>query len=97
MNEYELGVILHPDLEEADVTPAVETISGYVESNGGKVTSVNVWGRRSLAYPIGKQTQGTYVFLNTQIAPSALKEIDRNLKLDEKVLRFLMVHLEGKA
>jgi len=91
MRSYELGVILHPDLEEADVTNAVETIGQYVQNNGGQVASVNVWGRRSLAYPIRKQQNGIYAFLAIQLESSAMGELDRSLKLDEKVMRFLLI------
>ena len=91
MRNYELGVILHPDLEEADVTKAIETIGQYVQSNGGQVASVNVWGRRALAYPIRRQSNGVYAFLNIQLESSAMNELDRSLKLDEKVIRFLLI------
>ena len=91
MRGYELGVILHPDLEEADVTAAIETIGEYVQNNGGQVASVNVWGRRALAYPIRRQQNGIYAFLDIQLESSAMDELDRSLKLDEKVLRFMLV------
>lgn len=95
MRDYELGFILHPDVEQADVTEAVERVSQYVTTIGGEVASVDVWGRRALAYPIRKQQEGTYVFLQAQISPQAVGELERNLKLDEEILRYLLVRLDG--
>ena len=95
MRSYELGVILQAALEEADLTQAVEKISGHLKTGGGAVTSVNVWGKRTMTYPIRKQREGTYVFWQAQLEPQAIGEIERNLKLDEKVLRYLLVQMEG--
>ena len=91
MRNYELGVILHPDLEEADVTAAIETIGQYVQNGDGQVASVDVWGRRSLAYPIRNQKDGVYAFLNIQLETAAMAELDRSMKLEERVLRFLLI------
>lgn len=94
MRSYELGFILHPDVEQPDVTQAVERVGQYVKADDGEVTSVDVWGRRALAYPIRKQREGTYVFLQTKINPQALGEVERNLKLDEEILRYLLVRMD---
>ena len=91
MRTYELGVILHPTVEQTDVTPAVDQVSHYVEAGGGTVAAARVWGRRMLAYPIEKQKEGTYVFLEVQIESDAIGELERNLKLDEKVIRYMLV------
>ncbi len=95
MRSYELGFILHPQVEQADVTQAVERVGQYVTAGGGEVASVDVWGRREFAYPIRKQQDGTYVFLQAQLDPQALEELERNLKLDEEILRYLLLRLEG--
>ena len=94
MRDYELGFVIHPEVDQADVTEAVDKVGQYVTAGGGEVTSVDVWGRRSLAYPIRKQKEGTYVFLHTQLDPQAIKELERRLKLDEEVLRYLLIRLE---
>jgi small subunit ribosomal protein S6 len=94
MRPYELGFILHPQVEQPDVTQAVDRVSQYVTATGGEVTSVDVWGRRALAYPIRKQQEGTYVFCNAQLQPQAIQDLERNLKLDEEVLRYLVLRLE---
>lgn len=94
MRNYELGFILHPQVEQPDVTQAVEKVGQYVEAGGGEVTSVDVWGRRAFAYPIRKHQEGTYVFFQVQLDPQAIKELERNLKLDEEILRYLLIRLE---
>jgi small subunit ribosomal protein S6 len=91
MRQYELGLVLHPEVEQPDVTEAVDKVGQVIEAVGGEVTSIDVWGRRKLAYPIRKQTEGTYVFLHAQLEPGAILELERNLKLDEEVLRYLLL------
>jgi small subunit ribosomal protein S6 len=94
MRDYELGFVIHPEVDQSDVTEAVDKVGQYVTAGGGEVTSVDVWGRRTLAYPIRKQKEGTYVFLHTQLDPQAIKELERSLKLDEEVLRYLLIRLD---
>ena len=94
MRNYELGFILHPEVEQSDVTQTVDRVGQYVTSGGGEVASVDVWGRRALAYPIRRQNEGTYVFLQVQLEPQAIQELERNLKLDEEILRYLLLRLE---
>lgn len=94
MRSYELGIILHPQLEQDSVQQAVDKVSKYIEAGGGSVSSANVWGRRTLAYPIRHQNEGTYVFMQAQMEARALAEVERNLKLDENILRYLLVCLE---
>jgi small subunit ribosomal protein S6 len=94
MRSYELGFILHPQVEQSDVTQAVDKVGQYVTATGGEVTSVDVWGRRALAYLIRKQQEGTYVFLQAQLDPQVIQELERSLKLDEEILRYLLLRLE---
>ena len=91
MRQYELGLVLHPEVEQSDVTEAVDKVGQLIEAGGGEVTSVDVWGRRALAYPIRRQTEGTYVFLQAQLDPGALQDLERNLKLEEEILRYLLI------
>jgi small subunit ribosomal protein S6 len=94
MRSYELGVILHPDLEEAAVTQALEKVNGYLQTGGGTVTSVNVWGKRRMTYAIRRKHEGTYAFLQAQLESRAIGELERSLKLDENILRYLLVQSE---
>ena len=91
MRNYELTAIVTPTVEEADVQIAVDRVTGWIEAGGGQVTEVNNWGRRQLAYPIQKLTEGTYVLWHTQLETEALNELERNLKLDTDIIRYLLV------
>lgn len=97
MRSYELGVVFVPNLEEAEMTQAVDKVSGYLKADGGTVSSVNVWGKRTLTYPIRRQREGVYVFLQAVLEARAIGELERSLKLDENVLRYLLVQSEGQA
>jgi len=94
MRNYELGLVLQPILDEAEITRLIEKIRQYLNADGGSVTSVDIWGKRPLAYPIRKQREGIYVFLQAQIEPRKVEQLERNLKLDENVLRHLLIHIE---
>lgn len=90
MRDYELICIVHPDLDESAFNEIVERIQGWITEAGGEIAKVDLWGKRRLAYPIRKQTEGQYVFLETRIDPSENAELERNLGLLEPVLRYLI-------
>ncbi|MCQ4042126.1 30S ribosomal protein S6 [Streptantibioticus rubrisoli] len=87
MRHYEVMVILDPDLEERAVAPLIENFLGVVRDGGGKVEKVDTWGRRRLAYEIKKKPEGIYSVLDINAEPSVVKELDRQLNLNESVLR----------
>jgi len=87
MRDYELMVILDPDLEERTVQPSLETYLNLVRQDGGSVESVDVWGRRRLAYEVDKKTEGIYAVVNLSAESATVKELDRQLGLNESVLR----------
>lgn len=87
MRAYELMVILDPNLEERTVAPSLDTYLNVVRNDGGTVDSVDVWGRRRLAYEINKHAEGIYAVVNVQAQPATIKELDRQLSLNESVLR----------
>jgi len=87
MRSYELMVILDPDLEERTVAPSLDTYLNVVRKDGGTVDNVEVWGRRRLAYEIEKNAEGIYAVVNLQAEPATVKELDRQLTLNESVLR----------
>lgn len=90
-NEYEMVFILHPATPEDELPNLVERIKQYVAAGGGEVASVESsapWGRRKLAYSIRKVSEGYYNLMRMSLAPSALPELERNLKLMEPVLRY---------
>jgi small subunit ribosomal protein S6 len=87
MRAYELMVILDPNLEERTVQPSLDTYLNVVRNDGGTVDNVEVWGRRRLAYEIDKNAEGIYAVVNLQADPATVKELDRQLTLNESVLR----------
>jgi small subunit ribosomal protein S6 len=87
MRRYEVMVILDPDLEERTVAPSLETFLNVVRRAGGTVDKVDVWGRRKLAYEIDKRSEGIYAVLDVACPPAAVQELDRQLNLNESVLR----------
>ncbi len=87
MRRYELMVILDPDLEERTITPSLEQFLTVVRTAGGTVEKIDVWGRRRLAYEIAKKHEGIYAVVDLVAEPAAVKELDRQLNLNESVLR----------
>ena len=87
MRAYELMVILEPSLEERTVEPSLDKYLNVVRKDGGSVESVEIWGRRRLAYEINKQAEGIYAVVQLTAEPATVKELDRQLGLNESVLR----------
>ncbi|MGH3331564.1 MAG: 30S ribosomal protein S6 [Nocardioidaceae bacterium] len=88
MRAYEVMVILDPDLEERTVAPSLEQyLNNVVKKDGGTVEKVDVWGRRRLAYEVDKNAEGIYAVIELQAEPPTVKELDRQLRLNESVLR----------
>ena len=87
MRHYELMVILDPDLEERTIQPSLDQFLGVVRQGGGTVDKVDIWGRRRLAYEIDKKVEGIYAVVDLQAEPAAVQELDRQLNLNESVLR----------
>ena len=87
MRQYELMVILDPELEERTVAPSLDQFLNVVRQGGGSVEKVDIWGRRRLAYEIQKKTEGIYAVVDLTAEPDTVKELDRQLNLNESVLR----------
>ncbi|WP_081236197.1 30S ribosomal protein S6 [Streptomyces viridosporus] len=87
MRHYEVMVILDPDLEERAVSPLIENFLSVVRDGGGKVEKVDTWGRRRLSYEIKKKPEGIYSVIDLQAEPAVVKELDRQMNLNESVLR----------
>jgi small subunit ribosomal protein S6 len=87
MRHYELMLILDPDLEERAVSPLIESFLSVVRGGGGSVEKVDTWGRRRLAYEINKKPEGIYSVVDLKATPDVVKELDRQLNLNESVLR----------
>ena len=87
MRRYELMVILDPDLEERTVAPSIDQFLSVVRADGGSVEKVDVWGRRRLSYEISKKVEGIYAVVDLIASPATVLELDRQLNLNEAVLR----------
>ena len=87
MRQYELMVILDPELDDRTVQPSLEKLLGVVTTDGGSVDTIDVWGRRRLAYEIKKKAEGIYAVVNFTSEPATAKELDRQLGLNESVMR----------
>jgi small subunit ribosomal protein S6 len=87
MRRYELMVILDPDLEERTIAPSLDQFLGVVRQGGGSVDKIDIWGRRRLAYEIAKKSEGIYAVIDLQAEPATVRELDRQLNLNEAVLR----------
>ena len=96
MYEYETVVILHPDLGEAGTKELVQRIRATLEGGKAEIGNVDEWGLRELAYPIAKQRRGFYVVLEYKAEPAAVTEVERQLRLNDQVLRFLSVRVVHK-
>ena len=87
MRHYELMLILDPDLEERTVAPSLDQYLNLVRQDGGEVKKVDIWGRRKLAYEIQKRSDGIYAVIDVTCTPDAVRELDRQLNLNDSVLR----------
>ncbi|HSK25601.1 MAG TPA: 30S ribosomal protein S6, partial [Jiangellales bacterium] len=94
MRRYEVMVILDPELEERTVAPSLETYLNVIRQSGGSVEQVDVWGRRKLAYEINKRSEGIYAVIDLQATPETVAELDRQLRLNESVLRTKVIRPE---
>ena len=91
MNKYELGVVVRADLEEETFQAEMTRIKGLIERFDGNIDKVDEWGRRKLAYPIQKLTEGMYTFITFTSPAGTPREVEARLRLMENVLRFLIV------
>ena len=96
MREYELTVLIHPDLE-ADLETPLKIVRDIVTSNKGKVTSEDHWGKKRLAYKIAKEDFAVYVFMELSLPPLAVAKVDSTLNITDSVLRHLLVSVDPKA
>ena len=91
MREYELTFIVHPEQDESEFNETLDRVNSWIKESGGEVVDTDLWGKRTLAYPIQKLTEGQYVHQNIRIEPQFGAELERNLGFMEPVLRYLLV------
>ncbi|MDR7167864.1 small subunit ribosomal protein S6 [Nocardia kruczakiae] len=96
MRHYEVMVILDPNLDERTVGPNLDKMLSVVSQQGGKVDKVDLWGRRRLAYEIEKRAEGIYAVVDLTAEPATVSELDRQLGLNESVLRTKVLRQDKK-
>jgi small subunit ribosomal protein S6 len=94
MHQYELMVILDPEIDERTVAPSLDKFLGVIRNDGGSIENVDIWGRRRLAYEINKKNEGIYAVVNFTATSAATQELDRQLKLSEAVMRTKVLRTE---
>jgi small subunit ribosomal protein S6 len=97
LRHYELMVILDPDLEERTIAPSLDTFLNVVRQGGGTVEKVDVWGRRRLSFEIDKKAEGIYAVVDLNATPDTMKELDRQLNLNESILRTKVMRPDLRA
>lgn len=96
MRHYEVMVILDPELDERTIAPSLDTFLNVIKNDGGSIEKVDVWGRRRLAYEINKKAEGIYAVIDLNAEPASVIELDRQLNLNESVLRTKVLRPNAK-
>lgn len=96
LRAYEVMVILDPNLDERTVGPSLDKYLNVIRTDGGSVDNVDVWGRRRMAYEIKKNAEGIYAVITLQAEPATVKEFDRQLTLNESVLRTKVIRPDAR-
>jgi small subunit ribosomal protein S6 len=91
---YEMVIIVSPDVADEGLEPVIEGLSQFIAGKGGEVIEVIRWGKKKLAYPIKHAMEGNYVLFRLKLNPTANKELENNLKISEKIMRFLLIKLD---
>ena len=95
MNKYEAMYIVTPEMEDEAIKGVIEKFSGIITANGGEIEKTDEWGRKKLAYHIDYKTEGYYVLVNFAAAPELPRELERNFRNDESILRYMVVRQNG--
>ncbi|MDP5226842.1 MULTISPECIES: 30S ribosomal protein S6 [Arthrobacter] len=96
MRPYELMVIFDPEVEDRAVEPSLQKFLNVITTDGGTVDKVDIWGRRRLAYEIKKKAEGIYAVVNFTSTPATAQELDRQLGINETVLRTKIIRPEDQ-
>ena len=94
MHQYEIALIIRPEVEEEAQQAIIEQLSGLLTAEGGQVTQVEKWGRRQLAYPIKRVSDGYYYFIQGQFSSSVLPEVNRSIKLSDNIVRHMVIRTD---
>ncbi len=94
MRSYEIVFIAHPDLDEKALEETTEKVKGWIAAAGGEITKVDPWGKRRMAYAIRKRREGYYVLIEAKMPPTAVAELERNMRLHESIMRYLVTRID---
>jgi len=92
MREYELVFIVTPEFDEAATADVVDKVKGWITETGGSIENFEEWGRQKLAYLIRNHKEGQYYLLNVKLEPTEVATLERNFRLQEPILRYLIVN-----
>ena len=95
MRDYEMMIIIDPTVDERNLGIFVDKLLQVVPNEGGSVEKVDIWGKRRLAYDINKRSEGIYVVVNMKATPATAQELDRQLGLNEVILRTKLLRAEA--
>ena len=95
-SRYEIGFIVTPEVNEEEVKKIIETVTSIITKSKGVIENLDEWGRKKLAFPIQKNLEGYYVFVQTEVDGSVIATLERRMKQMEKVLRFITLRLDDK-
>jgi len=93
---YDIGFIINPELTEEEIKKTINSVTTVIEDNGGIIEKLDEWGRKRLVYPIQKHKEGIYTFIYAELTGDVVEKIERRLKLNEKIIRFIVVRLDDK-
>lgn len=94
LRDYELVVVLNPDVADDVVGASIERVQQAVSTRGGEIVDVNHWGRRRLAYPIKRHIEGNYVVSQIKLDPGQVPELESSLRISEEVIRHMIVRAD---
>ena len=95
MREYEVMYIIKPGFEDEKYNQIIEKYNALIQTNGGEIIKVEPWGKRRLAYEIEKLREGYYVLLRINGSAELPKELERNFRISDEILRYLTIRVEG--
>lgn len=94
MRNYEVFLIVQADFDETALMGIVEKVKGWITESGGAVSNIDNWGKRRMAYIIRKQREGQYVLIHAEMAPAFVAELERNMRFQEPIIRFMITAVE---
>ena len=95
MNQYEVLYVITPELDEEADKVVMDKFADIITANGGEIEKVDVWGKRRLAYPIDYKTEGYYVLVVFNANPELPRELERNMRNDERLMRYMVTRKEA--